>query len=313
MQSVITQTYTNWELVVVDDHSTDNSYDLISGLAKKEKRIKLFKNKETGIIPALRLAYVNSQGTLITRMDSDDVMVPQKLTVMAQSLSLHGKGKIALGLVKYFSQKPLGRGYLEYELWLNKLTASGTNFKEIYKECVIPSPCWMVHRSDLDQCGAFDSDAYPEDYDLTFRFYVHGLQPIPSNEVLHYWRDYATRTSRTHVHYADNTFIQLKVHYFLQLDYNANRPLVVWGAGKKGKLLAKVLMNSQIPFHWVCNNPYKIGKEIYGKILLSVEQSAQIENAQTLVMVSNKVAKKEIADFFKLKGGQFSLDYFFFV
>ena len=68
----------------------------------------------------------------------------------------------------------------------------------------------MVHREDFDKCGGFQSNIYPEDYDLAFRFYRKGLTPIKCDEVLHYWRDYANRTSRTHEHYSDNTFLDIK-------------------------------------------------------------------------------------------------------
>jgi len=56
------------------------------------------------------------------------------------------------------------------------LTAKGNNFQEIYKECVIPSPCWMIYRTDMDKCQAFLPNRYPEDYDLCFRFYENGMR-----------------------------------------------------------------------------------------------------------------------------------------
>src|SRR5690606_10347489 len=132
---------------------------------------KVFKNLGNGIIDALKLGFKNSSGHFITRMDSDDVMAPNKLQRMCQDLLTHGKGHLALGLVSYFCEGELGEGYQNYEKWLNTLTRSGTNYTDIYKECVIPSPCWMVHRDDLMACGSFESTTYPEDYDLAFRFY----------------------------------------------------------------------------------------------------------------------------------------------
>ena len=50
------------------------------------------------------------------------------------------------------------------------MTKDAVNFRALYKECSIPSPCWMTHREDLKMVGGFDSDRYPEDYDLAFRF-----------------------------------------------------------------------------------------------------------------------------------------------
>ena len=68
-------------------------------------------------------------------MDSDDIMLSNKISSMADDLLNYGTGHIALGMVKYFSEKELGNGYKNYETWLNSLTSKGLNFNEIYKEC----------------------------------------------------------------------------------------------------------------------------------------------------------------------------------
>src|SRR5680860_896342 len=241
LDSVCSQTYQNWEVLALDAHSSDTSRALVESLSEKETRIKLFNNQGTGIIRALRTAYSKSKGQLITRMDSDDIMAPEKLRVMVDSLLERGKGHLAVGQVKYFSDPGISDGYARYEKWLNALTETGSNYSEIYKECVIPSPCWMAFREDLDSCGAFAPNSYPEDYDLAFRLYEKGLKCIPCNQILHHWRDYDTRTSRTSEHYAQNYFLDIKLHYFLKLDYNPDRPLTVWGAGNKGKQIVKGL------------------------------------------------------------------------
>lgn len=312
INSIFNQTYTNWELIIVDDCSTDNSFELVNNFAKIDNRIKLLKNSGIGIIEALRLAFEESKGELITRMDSDDIMASNKIEVLVNNLLDHGKKHVAIGLVKYFSEDEIGPGYKSYENWLNKLTFRGNNYSEIYKECVIPSPCWMVYKTDLVTCGAFQPNIYPEDYDLTFRFYKHEIICIPCQEVLHYWRDYKNRTSRTHVHYAQNHFTALKTHYFLDIDYKASRPLVIWGAGNKGKIIARILIDRYIAFKWVCNNPKKIGKKIYGKTMLDFKEMKHIENCQSIITVANKTAQKEIKNYM----GSLSLkpvkDYFFF-
>ena len=239
IQSIIGQTYKDWEILAVNDHATDNSPNIMNAYAQKDARIKVLKNDGKGIIEALRTAYSRSKGTYITRMDSDDLMASNKLEIMVNSLKNSGQGHIALGKVKYFSKDGVGDGYKSYEKWLNRLTEKGANYSEIYKECVIPSPCWMVHREDLEKAGSFSSQRYPEDYDLAFRFYEQGLSCIPSNDLLHYWRDYGHRTSRTSEHYAQNYFLDIKLYYFLKLDRDDHSPLVLWGAGKKGKTAEK--------------------------------------------------------------------------
>ena len=154
LDSILKQSYTNWELIIVNDGSTDNSYQLVEHLVKKESRIKLFQNTGDGIIEALRLAFSKSSGDYITRMDSDDIMTHNKLEVMVNQLQNHGEKHVALGLVKYFSDTGISDGYAKYEAWLNRLTKTGSNYNEIYKECVIASSCWMFYSADLIACDA---------------------------------------------------------------------------------------------------------------------------------------------------------------
>lgn len=312
LTSIINQSYTNWELLIVNDGSTDDSFDLVNAFALKDARIQLFNNTGNGIIDALQLAFSKSSGELITRMDSDDIMEPNKLEVLANNLLTYGKEHVAVGLVNYFAEGGIKDGFKSYEVWLNGLTEKGSNFSEIYKECVIPSPCWMVYRTDLIASDAFNPNLYPEDYDLAFRFYKHGFKCIPCNEVLHNWRDYNSRTSRTHVHYAENHFIDIKLKYFLELDYNPNKTLIVWGAGKKGKTIAKKLIEKQIPFEWICDNPNKIGRDIYGVILKPFNYLASIHSAQSIITVANKTEQKEILNYLDGLNLKAIEDYVFF-
>ncbi len=312
LASILNQTYTNWELLIVDDSSTDSSSYIVDEFAKNDDRIVLLKNQGTGIIDALQLAFKHSKGTLITRMDSDDIMQANKLEVLVNSLSKYGKQHVAIGLVNYFSEEGIKEGYKNYEIWLNNLTQTGTNYSEIYKECVIPSPCWMIHRNDLIACDAFNPNRYPEDYDLAFRFYKHQYKCIPCHDIIHDWRDYSSRTSRNHEHYAENHFIDIKLHYFLELDYNPNKSLVIWGAGNKGKTVAKTLIKKAIPFEWICDNPNKIGRDIYGKILKPFSALESIKNPQSIITVANKVAQIEIKDYMKTLNMKNIYDYVFF-
>ena len=312
LESILKQTLTSWELLIVDDGSTDGSEKLVQKYADKDRRIQLFKNDGKGIIEALRTAYRHAKGTYVTRMDSDDVMADDKLESLQQSLYLKGKGHLAVGNVSYFSEIGIGDGYKRYETWLNSLTKTGTNFKEIYKECVIPSPCWMVHKTDLDNCGGFTSNIYPEDYDLAFRFFKYGLKCIPSNKVLHYWRDYPIRTSRTDVNYAENSFLELKVNYFLELSHQKEKQLIIWGAGTKGKKIARLLIERNINFDWICDNPKKIGKTIYNQTLKSTDYLSTLKNTQSIISVANRDAQLEIKHILTTLGLIDLDDYFFF-
>jgi glycosyltransferase involved in cell wall biosynthesis len=75
IETVKAQTYTNWELVFVDDCSTDGTYELASKLAESEPRIKVYRNeKNLGIVKNRKRAYELSTGDLICHFDNDDML-----------------------------------------------------------------------------------------------------------------------------------------------------------------------------------------------------------------------------------------------
>ncbi len=294
LDSILNQSIEDWELIAINDGSTDESESILQEYVDKDPRIRLQTNAGHGIIDALRQAYTLSTGVYITRMDADDLMYPHKLEILSKQLTQHGEGHLSIGNVEYISETTLGDGYKKYADWLNALTKQGSNWSDIYKECVIPSPCWMIHRRDLEGCGSFKSDIYPEDYDLCFRFYKAGLRCIPSQEIIHQWRDHKSRTSRTSEVYRDNRFLDLKLSYFLAIDHNPESKLVLWGAGKKGKLVAQFLLGHGIHFDWISNNPNKIGHTIYTKTITAQDTTTLHTEKQFLIAIGNPTEQEAI-------------------
>ena len=310
--SIIDQTEINWEIIAINDHSSDESAQIIDEFCAHDKRIFNYINNGKGIIDGLRMAFEHSTGTLITRMDADDIMAPDKLADLKQILMKSGLGTVATGLVRYFSDGILGAGYQRYANWLNGLHSKDNCYSEIYKECVIPSPAWMVWRSDLISVGAFDSNIYPEDYDLCFRFYKMGFKIVASQQVLHFWRDYPERTSRNDPRLKDQSFMSLKLNRFIELETKANDRFVIWGAGRKGKLLAQLLNDKEKNFSWVCNNKNKIKKRVYNKVIESHNTLLPNNNFKILIAVAERGAQKDISRFLDENGFRENQDYYFF-
>ena len=86
----------------------------------------------------------------------------------------------------------------------------------------------------------------------------------------------------------------MKIQYFLELDHNDMSLLGLWGAGKKGKKIARQLIEKNVEFVWFCNQQSKIGHNIYGKILQSAVDVQKRECEQMIVAVANPADQREI-------------------
>ena len=297
IDSIINQTYQNWELIAVNDHSSDATPDILRAYSEQDSRVRYFDSDKPKLIPTLQIAYAQVKGELINRMDSDDKMPLDKIEVLVDEWLKFGKGTVIAGGTEHFvDEGEVGDGFLKYERWLNEVARTSSHYQEIYKECVIPSHCWIIHKEDFDAVDAFNPLVYPEDYDLCFRFYRHGLKVVGIDKILHFWRDRSNRISRTWEEYKDNRYFDLKLRFFYELDRDRSRPLVLWGAGRNGKDMARLIQSYDDTFVWVCDNENKIGKDIYGVIMKRFDTVPSMVNPQIMVVVSSPDGKKEILE-----------------
>tara|TARA_Y100000385_G_scaffold107203_1_gene111264 strand:+ start:100 stop:1071 length:972 start_codon:yes stop_codon:yes gene_type:complete len=291
IESILNQTYKNWELIAVNDQSDDGSHQRALSYADCHDNISVINSDGKGIIDALKCGYNFCGGDYIHRMDSDDIMPSDKLEKM---LSVMRPNCLVTGLVDYFSDDfDLGDGYKKYTEWINNSMTSGDLWRGIYKECLIPSSGWLIHRNDFEDMGAFNSTLIPEDYDFSFRLYQSGMDIGIVPQVIHHWRDSTNRTSRTESSYFPENYFDLKVHYFLEIDRDNSVPLMLWGAGKKGKKVAKSLINYGIEFTWVTDNPSKFGVNIYDQIVQS-RNDVNLKNYQQIIAISSPREQNEV-------------------
>lgn len=313
IDSIIAQTYENWELIAVNDHSSDATPQILKKYSEQDPRIRYYDSDQPKLIPTLQVAYAEVRGELINRMDSDDRMPHDKIEVLVNEWLKYGKGTVIAGGTEHFvDEGEVGDGFLRYERWLNSVARTSSHYQEIYKECVIPSHCWIIHKDDFDLVDAFNPLVYPEDYDLCFRYYRHGLKIIGIDKVLHYWRDRSNRISRTWDEYKDNRYFDLKLRFFYELDRDRSRPLVLWGAGRNGKDMARLIQTFEDTFHWVCDNENKIGKDIYGVIMKHFDTVQSIDNPQIMIVVASPEGKLEILQQLTQWGKKPVEDFWFF-
>lgn len=89
LTSVRWQSLTDWECICVDDGSTDETPSILQDFANQDSRFRIFRQKKSGIVPALTLGDGQARSDIIARMDSDDVMLPSRLETQYSYLNAH--------------------------------------------------------------------------------------------------------------------------------------------------------------------------------------------------------------------------------
>src|SRR5699024_4260847 len=107
IESVLDQTYSNWEMIIVDDCSTDDTVQIVQSYIEKDQRIKLYQleqNSGSGI--ARNRAMDEAEGRFIAFLDSDDLWLPEKLMRQIDFMLDNG---IAFSFTKYARMQEDGR------------------------------------------------------------------------------------------------------------------------------------------------------------------------------------------------------------
>jgi hypothetical protein len=197
--------------------------------------------------------------------------------------------------VAYFPRDEVRVGALRYERWLNSLTEHETMVRDIFVECPIPHPTFLLRSRAVELVGGYRDRAWPEDYDLILRLWEAGgrLGKVPA--VLLKWREGAARLSRSHEAYSEEAFRRCKVHHLLRTHLAGGRTVVVWGAGPVGKAFARELQAQGGTLRaFVDLDPRKIGQEIHGVPVVPPEEVNAYRGAFSVAAVGKGRARREI-------------------
>ena len=182
IDSIINQTLTDFEFVIINDGSIDGTPEILNEYKKKEPRIRVFHQENMGLVKSLNKAISLSKGAYIARQDPDDISLPERFEKQ----------------VKFLDQNPdialVGTVFQVNDE--NDDAVGGTKIPlsdEQIRTHLISSNCFghgtvMIRKSCLEETGAYDeSFKYAQDYDLWLRlserFKVSNL-----NETLYIWR-----------------------------------------------------------------------------------------------------------------------------
>ncbi|MBM3853873.1 MAG: glycosyltransferase family 2 protein [Verrucomicrobia bacterium] len=261
--SIQAQTFPHWELVAIDDGSSDASAEVLSRLARAEPRVRLFRRPAEGLVAALQTGLGAARGELIARMDADDVAHPERLAAQVEFLDQPGRGAIGVVgcRVEFGGDRAARRGYALHVEWLNGITTPEAIARNRFVESPHAHPSVMFRRELVARHGGYRAGDFPEDYELWLRWLEAGVQMAKVPRVLLRWNDPPERLSRTDVRYSPEAFFRLKAEWLARWLHRecplpapdqtvwrraavhgaAGREILVWGAGRPTRQRARWL------------------------------------------------------------------------
>lgn len=272
LESIVCQTRQDFEVILVDDGSSDDTPNLLREWARRDERMQIYTQPHTGIISALNLGLKHCRADYIARMDCDDLAHPQRLQCQVGYLEANPDVALVSCLVEGYPPEQVREGFRVYIEWLNSLVEDEDIRREIFVESPFAHPSVMLRKTWLEKVGGYQEHGWAEDYDLWLRMYLNGARFAKLNRVLLSWRESPARLTRTDPRYSVENFIRAKAHYLSRGPLAGRDGVIIWGAGMMGRRLSKHLARQRIPLvAFVDIDPAKIGRTRRGLPVISPE------------------------------------------
>lgn len=211
INSVLKQTYDDWEMIIVDDCSTDNSATIIQGYAKKDNRIKYLKTSAPSGSPAIprNIGLDNAKGEYVAFLDADDLWLPDKLKLQ----------------IEFMQNNQIGFVYSDYE----KIDLEGkrnnriirmpkiSSFWDVIESCTIPCLTVIIKKKIIDK-SRFKNTA-KEDFIFWLDILKKNVKAYNSGGVLALYREQPKSRS-------SNKFLMIKEQWYLLRNIEGVKPVV---------------------------------------------------------------------------------------
>jgi glycosyltransferase involved in cell wall biosynthesis len=313
VNSISAQTFTNWELLLLNDGSTDGSLHIAQQLAAADVRIKIFSNDTNcGIAHTLNTGITNATAPLLARMDADDWSHPERFAKQVAHLDQHPETGLVGCAVKHEGDTTQ-QGYALYIDWINALQTPEQIRLNRFTESPFAHPSVMFRKTLTDQFGMYRDGDFPEDYELWLRWLAAGVTMIKLPDVLLHWNDLPARLSRTDARYSRDAFYRCKAVYLaeeVKQHVATDRPIWFCGAGRISRKNSSYLTAQDIsPAGYIDIDPKKTAKTIGGLPVIPPEQVNTLRDPFIISFVGNRGAHAWIRNFLEGLGKKEGVDF----
>lgn len=194
LDSILSQSYKNLEVIVIDDGSTDFSLQIAEKYAEKDDRVKVFSYENEGQSAARNHGLSASTGSYIVFVDADDIILPDSLEIMMAFLKENNadivEGEIITGVIY---KNKIKKSKIVYDVFNNKEAIE----KVLYQNKMLPSPWGKLYKSELFENIRFKKGIIYEDLDIFYRIYEKATKLIYLNFPVYFYRNNEKSTINT--------------------------------------------------------------------------------------------------------------------
>ncbi len=296
INSILKQGFIDFELILINNNSTDNSFEIAKELTQCDNRIRLLTEEKQGVVFATQTGFDNSNAYFIARADADDVWHPDKLMFQYNFLKKNPNIDVVSCRVNFIGDKK-NDGMLTYVSDTNQFLTHDEIALNRFSELQVINPTIMFRKEVGLRYGLYEDGDFPEDYELFLRWIEKGVKYHKLSEYLLDWYDSDTRLTRTDKRYSFEAFYKVKSPFLVRY-LEENNPffhdVVVWGAGKRTKRRTKDIKKLGINIQYFIDVD---DKKINGKEVISYKNIPNRGQIFIVSFVNNKGMRKEIKSF----------------
>jgi glycosyltransferase involved in cell wall biosynthesis len=198
LASLRAQSFRDFEIVAVDDGSTDGSGERLERAAGREPRLRVLHVAHAGVATALRVALAAARAPLIARQDADDLSHPRRLERQLDLLARRPDLGVVGSRVRLLPRGFAGVGMRRWVAWHNRLLDHESMAREVLIDSPLAHATAVARRHLLERVGGWLERGWPEDLDLWLRLLAAGARFAKLPCILYAWRQHAESATRRH-------------------------------------------------------------------------------------------------------------------